>query len=245
MAFMPPPPRYVVQVLLPEPANLDPAVVHGQLRAWRDDVQLISGQGRDHFGFAIPTHDLPLLAHVFPALPDAYASQLDDALQWSPTWPERFAAVARCRSSLVVSMVAHRAINHATMLLAFLSVLDTVLASVNDLRPTVLHWLPAQRVMPFSTYRLLRMELGPCGPAINVRIAPIGDRTAVADTVGLADLGLPDLQTLATEQDPAALAFRLVKLARSMFVGDKLDCTWVEEASYSPPTRDALTVQLD
>jgi hypothetical protein len=30
-----------------------------------------------------------------------------------------------------------------------------------------------------------------------------------------------------------------------MFVGDKLDCVWVEEASFSPPRRDALTIQLD
>jgi hypothetical protein len=245
MASMAPPPRYTVQLLLPEPAVLDPAVVHRQLLAWRDDVQLIGGQHDEHFGFAIPTHDLPLLAHVFPAAPDAYAAQLDEALQWSPSWYERYEAVARCRSSIVVSMVAHRAINHATMLLAFLSVLDTVMASVDDVRSTVLHWLPAQRVMPFSTYRLSRMELGPCGPAINVRINPAGERDTVADTVGLADLGLPDLQTLATGRDPAVLAFRLVKLARSMFVGDKLDCLWIEEASYSPPSRDVLTIQLD
>jgi hypothetical protein len=241
----PPPPRYAVQILLPQPAVLDPAVVHGQLLGWRDDVQLIRPPRGDHFGFAIPTHDLPLLAHVFPAAPTAYATQLDEALQWSPTWRERYEAVARCRASLVVSMIAHRAVNHATMLLAFLSVLDTVLGSIDDLRPTVLHWIPAQRVMPFSTYRLLRMELGPCGPAINVRIAHVGATDTVADTVGLADLGLPDLQTLATGRDPAALTFRLVHLARSMFVGDKLDCVWVEEASFSPPRRDALTIQLD
>jgi hypothetical protein len=245
MLTMPQPPHYAVQLLLPRVAVLDAAVVHGQLLGWRNDVQLIRPPRGDHFGFAIPTHDLPLLAHVFAAAPTAYANQLDEALQWSPTWRERHEAVARCRASLVVSMVAHRAINHATMLLAFLSVLDTVLGSIDDLRSTVLHWLPAQRVMPFSTYRLLRMELGPCGPAINVRIAQIGESDTIADTVGLSDLGLPDLQTLATGRDPAALAFRLVNLARSMFVGDKLDCVWVEEASFSPPRRDALTLQLD
>jgi hypothetical protein len=245
MASLTPPPRYTVQVLLPEPAAIDPAAVHDPLLAWRSDIQLIGGHAGEHFGFAIPTQDLPLLAHVFAASPDAYASQLDDALQWSPAWRERYAAVARCRASLVVSMVAHRAINHATMLTAFLSVLDSVLASLDDVRPCVLHWLPAQRVMPFSTYRMLRMELGPCGPAVNVRIAPVGDHDAVADTVGLADLGLPDLQTLATDRDPAALTSRLVGLARSMFVGDKLDCSWVEEASFSPPSRDVLTLQLD
>ncbi|HEX4420800.1 MAG TPA: hypothetical protein VH165_22950 [Kofleriaceae bacterium] len=242
---MSPLPRYTVQVLLPEPPAIDPAIVHGQLRAWRDDVQLISAVAGEHFGFAIPTQDLPLLAHVFAASPDAYAAQLDEALMWSPTWRERYEAVARCRASLVISMVAHRPVNHATMLLAFLSVLDTVMASVDDVRPAVMHWLPSQRVMPFSTYRMLRMELGPCGPAINVRIAHVGDRDTVADTVGLAELGLPDLQTLATGRDPAVLASRLVRLARSMFVGDKLDCAWVEEAAFSPPHRDVLTLQLD
>jgi hypothetical protein len=241
----PPPPRYVVQILLPQPAVIDPAVVHSQLCAWREDVQLIAGPYGRHFGFAIPTHDLPLLVHVFASAPEAYAAQLDQALLWSPTWRERHQAVARCRTSVVVSMVAHRPINHATMLLAFLSVLDTVLASIDDLRPTVLHWIPAQRVMPFSTYRLLRMELGPCGPAVNVRISSIGEHDAIADTIGLSELGLPDLQTLATNRDPTALTFRLMHLARSMFVGDKLDCAWVEEASFSPPTRDVLTLQLD
>jgi len=39
----PPAPHYAVQILLPEPAALDPVVVHGQLRAWHADVQLIGG----------------------------------------------------------------------------------------------------------------------------------------------------------------------------------------------------------
>ncbi len=243
------PPRYTVQILLPELPKLDADVIHRQLVAWREDVQLIaphfsSSSGR-HFGFAIPTHDLPLLAHVFQAAPEAYAVQLAEALQWSPTWNERYEAVAQCRGSLVVSMVAHRAINHATMLLAFLAVLDTVLGSIDDVRAAVLHWMPAQRVHSFASYRMLRMELGPCGPAINVRIAQLGEHDLIADTIGLSGLGLPDLQTVAHDADPRELAFRLVMLARSMFVGDKLDCTWVEEASLAPPSRDALTVQLD
>jgi hypothetical protein len=99
--------------------------------------------------------------------------------------------------------------------------------------------------MPFSTYRLLRMELGPCGPAINVRIAAISEHDVVADTVGLSGLGLPDIQTVAHDRDPVELTMRLVGLARSMFVGDRLDCAWVEEASLVQPDRDAITVMLD
>ena len=68
MASITSPPRYAVQILLPEPAVLDPSVVHRQLLGWRADVERIGGQADEHFGFAIPTQDLPLLAHVFPAM---------------------------------------------------------------------------------------------------------------------------------------------------------------------------------
>jgi hypothetical protein len=121
------PPHYTVQVLLPYLQSLHPRVIHNQLLQWRPDVELIGALDKTtHFGFAIPTGDLPLLVHIFEAPPDAYAAELATALAWSPTWPERYRAVDDCMSSIVISMVAHRAVNHATMLLAFLSVLDTV-----------------------------------------------------------------------------------------------------------------------
>jgi hypothetical protein len=246
MQTAPTPPRYTVQVLLPYSQALSPTAIHRQLLAWRADVEPIGGHNPfGHFGFAIPTGDLPLLVHIFHAAPDAYASQLEDAIAWSPTWVERFAAVDACTHSIVISMVAHRAVNHATMLLAFLSVLDAVLACCEDLRPAVLHWMPAQRVLAFSNYRMLRMEQGPCGPAINVRIAAISDHDMIADTVGLSELGLPDLQAIVHDRDPAELTLTLTRLAKCMFVGDALECSWVEEASIQLPSRDAITVCLD
>ncbi|CAN5428643.1 hypothetical protein BH11MYX1_BH11MYX1_15190 [soil metagenome] len=243
--MQPAPPRYTVQVLLPYRQVLDPHVVHQQLELWRADVELLGPSAISDFGFAIPTGDLPLLVQVVAARPDTYASELAEALAWSPTWTDRHSAVAACTHSIVISMVAHRALDHAAMLLAFLSVLDTVLSTLHDLRPIVLHWLPSQRVLAFATYRMLRMEQGPCGPAINVRVAAISDHDVIADTMGLTELGLPDLQTVAHDRDPAELASQILKLARSMFVGDALECTWIEEASIALPSRDAITVQLD
>jgi hypothetical protein len=67
----------------------------------------------------------------------------------------------------------------------------------------------------------------------------------IADTVGLTGLGLPDLQAVVHDRDPAELTTTLVRLAKSMFVGDALDCAWIEEASIQLPSRDAITVQLD
>jgi len=100
-------------------------------------------------------------------------------------------------------------------------------------------------VLSFAGYRMLRMEQGPCGPAINVRIAAISDHDMIADTVGLSGLGLPDLQAIVHDRDRVELTLQLVRLAKSMFVGDTLDCAWVEEQSLALPCRDAITVQLD
>ena len=67
----------------------------------------------------------------------------------------------------------------------------------------------------------------------------------IADTVGLAGLGLPDLQAVVHDRDPAELTLTLTRLAKSMFVGDALECSWIEETSIQLPSRDALTVCLD
>jgi hypothetical protein len=111
----------------------------------------------------------------------------------------------------------------------------------------VLHWIPAQQLLTFDRYRLLRTELGPCGPAVNVRIANATGRPGelLADTVGLADLGLPDLQVVFSDRDPAEVMVRLRAYVRSVFVGDRLECNWIEESSLVPPVRDALTLQLE
>ncbi len=233
--------RYTVQILLPNEVKLEARVLHARLREWRPDVQLLGTR----MLFAIPTGDLPLLVHVFPAYLDTYAAELCDALTWSPAW--RWEELAkRCPASLAIAMVAQRPINHASLLLAFLAVLDAVLFSfepaVRD--RCVLHWIPAQQLLTFDHYRLLRTELGPCGPAVNIRIANATGRPGelLADTIGLAELGLPDLQTVFKERDPATVIRELRGLVRTVFVGDRLDCSWIEESALLPPERDAITL---
>jgi hypothetical protein len=195
--------------------------------------------------YAIPTNDLPLLVHVFPCYLDTYAAELGDALTWSPAW--RWEDLSRrCPAAIAIAMVSQRPINHASLLLAFLAVLDAVLFSFdpNTRDRIVLHWIPAQQLLTFDHYRLLRTELGPCGPAVNVRIANATGRPGelLADTIGLTDLGLPDLQTVFHDRDPAAVARELRALVRCIFVGDRLEQSWREEVSLMPPERDTLTI---
>ncbi len=240
---------YTVQVLISEFAGLDPYALHERLLDWRADVQLIAGDVQ-RVTLAVPTADLPLFVDISLAAPEVYAQALCDALTWTPRWHEGWSTMAeRCHASIVVTLTPQRPLNHASLLLAFLAVLDGVLAELDpaELATAVLHWMPAQQLLTFDQYRELRTDLGPCGPAVNIRIANATGRPGelLADTVGLCELGLPDLQTVFRGEDPAEVTDRLRLLVRRMFVGDRLGCAWVEEASMVPPLRDTLTLALD
>ena len=240
---------YTVQLLLPQWVLLDTGAILARLRAWRADVVLVETD-LERLVFEIPTADLPLRARVAHVTNGPYASALREALIWTPTWHERWADTERrCPAAMVVELVARRPINHASMLLAFLAVLDATLFSLDERfrAALVLHWIPAKQLLTFDHYLSLRTNLGPCGPAVNIRVANATGRPGelLADTVGLAALGLPDLQTVFHGRDPAEIILRLRLLVRSLFVGDRLDCSWVEEASIVPPARDALTLELD
>src|SRR5438105_8904647 len=86
-------PRYCVQVLLPRWIKVDVAAVMTRLRAWRGEVEVVSG-GID-LELAIPTGDLPLLVRIFYAHPETYASALQDALTWSRAWTESWDKTAK------------------------------------------------------------------------------------------------------------------------------------------------------
>ncbi|NVB78689.1 MAG: DUF4261 domain-containing protein [Kofleriaceae bacterium] len=240
---------YSIQLLLPHRVHLDAFALVTMLRRWRSDVELTACD-RDHVTVEIQTADLPLFVQLFHAQPEAFAVPLTDALLWSPTWNERWDDTARrCPHSIIVSMTSQRPLNYASMLQAFLAVLDTLLAYLDDdeREQVVLHWIPAKQLLTFEQYRILRTEHGPSGPAVNVRMANATGRPGelLADTVGLAQLGLPDLQLIFSDRDPSDVAERLRAYVRRLFVGERIDCEWFEEASYVPPYRDALTLDLD
>jgi hypothetical protein len=241
--------NYRVQVLLPHAPRLDPRAIHAHLRTWRADVDLI-GDNANVFGLAIPTGEpMPIFAHVMAAPADAYGEALRDALTWSQTFRDRHAAVARANASIVVATAFDRRRNRAVQLLSLLAVLDTVLVSLDDelADAAVVHWMPAQSLLPLERYRMLRQELGPSGPAVNVRIAKVGGTAGemFGDTLGLAALGLPDLQTrFAADRDPNEIAMRLMHLAKALFMDQDLDVA-VQPAPYlAPPERDTLTAHV-
>ena len=218
--------RYVVQVLTPRPSEITNVVL------------------------TIPTGGAPLVVSTWQAPPEEFADELERALRWSFMWQDSWSdVVRRCPWSIIVEMTCAAPVHYAGMLLQFVGVLDRVLAGLDehDREASLLHWVPAQQILSLTQYRVLREDLGLCGPAVNVRIANATGKPGelVADTMGLAELGLPDRQVVFTDRDPADVAQRLRRLARSMFIGERLESSWIEEVSFVPPERDALTVELD
>ncbi|HEY5920177.1 MAG TPA: hypothetical protein VIV11_00845 [Kofleriaceae bacterium] len=237
---------YSIQVLLPRRIELHAVSLLLALRRWRGDIVLATCSP-EHVTVTIPTGDLPVYVQLFHTQLEEYANELIEALAWSTSWHESWDDTAkRCPHSIVIAMTAQRPINYASMLLTFLSVLDTWLHTIDidDRERTVLHWIPAKQLLTYHQYQLLRTELGPCGPAVNVRVANATGRPGelLADTVGLAELGLPDLQILFSDRDPIEVVRRLRAHVRNVFVGDRLDCAWIEESSIVPPERAALTL---
>lgn len=244
----PPAAGYRVQLLLPRPAVLNPVAIHRYLRTWRDDVQLV-GTDPARFAIAIPTGTpIPVVVHVFQAPVGAYARELAESLTWSQIWRDRREVVARACESFVVATTIESGPAYAAQILSLQAVLDTVLVSLDerDAAATVLHWIPAQQVMPCIRYRLLRKELGPSGPVVNVRVSVLGGRPGemLADTVGFAPLGLPDLQVRFCNRDPNEVALRMMLLAKRQFLGEELDDA-IEDTALAGPAREVLTIALD
>jgi hypothetical protein len=240
---------YQVQILMRRWAALDSARIVEALRRWRGDVVVVS-TNMTQLVVEIPTEELALRVAIFHAVPEDYAGRLQQSLTWSSWWHEAWPDTERrCPASIVVAMTAQRPMNYASFLLAYLAVLDAALFSFDedDRSSAVLHWMPAQQLMTFGHYVAVRTQLGPSGPAVNIRVSNATGRPGelLADTVGLAELGLPDLQIAFTDRDPAEVIGRLRMLVRGMFVGERLDCSWIEETALVPPERDALTLQLE
>ena len=179
---------------------------------------------------------MPCTCGPTQAEPEIFAAELERALQWSWLWQDRWSEIARrCPWSIIVEMTRAAPVHYAGMLLQFVGVLDHVLSLLDEAGPRgVAAALDAGAADPVR-HAVPRAARGP-------RAVRSGDRTCgsrtrparpgelLADTVGLAELGLPDLQVVFTDRDPADVAKRLRRLARSIFVGERLDCGWVEES---------------
>lgn len=148
----------------------------------------------------------PALSVVMPCAEPPDPPSLAAALTQTWTWPGAAGAVAGLRSAIYVGELMGRLLPREHRLAALLPVITGV---VRATRPAAVLWQPAGYLAePRRVLEQTRDVL------VNVRMFRVeGTGTVLMDTMGLAPLGLPDLQCQAGRVRTGRLAAQLRNLA--------------------------------
>lgn len=156
---------------------------------------------------------VPCSISFVPGPPDADAIERSLAQTW--TWPDA-AAVVRSVSDgwLAAPMLSWAWLDRATRVRLLHAGVEALVA-VTD--PVALHWPGSERLVDAAVYGAARGSTADdLYPVVNVRsfrILGAEDEKTLMDTVGLAALGLPDLQLLFAGPRPSEVAAQLADIA--------------------------------
>jgi hypothetical protein len=153
-------------------------------------------------------------------------SQLESAIQQSWHLPEAKSVVERSRSTVLVTDIMSSPLDHRERLNLFLDVLRGTL----DVVPALgIHWVQSQQITDPQAFIKACAERASArffaGP-VNVRFFRVENSSGdmLMDTLGLAALGLPDLQCHFRGLDPRDVSHMLFNLAYYIFEnGDVID----------------------
>jgi len=207
---------YSVQLLFDELPQMNKRDLLGQLRKYCGRVESVAP--RKEFNLPSPAEEFDLMAFAYPDHRVTYAGGkstpaltlittsetqpdpqvLESALQQTWDWPEARTTVSKCCATMFVTDLMASGLEYKTRLALF----HSVVLSVLELTPSLaIHWLPSQRVVDPQAYlnskRTGTETYKPTFPAVNVRFFKAENRAPgemLADTLGLAALGIPDLQ---------------------------------------------------
>lgn len=196
---------YGVGLLLPEPARLDPDRLHAALIRGCGRVDRLIADKPSVVLFSFPDHTVehaddevvPTQLMLLPSEDPLPSDVLESSLEQTWDFPGARDAVNSHRATVYVTDFLANGLPYAERLELFHNALSAVLDELPQC--LAIHWVQAQRVVDPQNYRQLRAERGaddPVYPAISVRIFG-GDSSSgevVMDTVGLAALGVPDVQ---------------------------------------------------
>ncbi len=163
--------------------------------------------------------DIPYRCSVSAPGPALTMEDLETSLSQTRDWPEAAAVLSTCKSMIVVSdMLANRH-DHRVRLAVF----QKVVGSLLGITPcAAIHWIPSLRVVK-PEYFLLSQQphssLSPSYGAINVRLFEVEGAdpgTLCMDTMGLASLGMPDVQFVGAGFDPEVVAGALYDAANML-----------------------------
>jgi len=248
--------RYAVQLLCESPHAIpaDAALTE----AFRRQLPEAAPQNGERLAFTLGTADAIVRLRFRSGV--EHAAEVEAALAQTWDWEQAGDAVSQARSSVQVELTIPETIVASERL----RLVHLCLLAVAELRPPVaLHWRPSQRLVEPAAWRAsLAHGAPPVDHALNVRLFRVPDGLpgeGLMDTMGLAPLGLPDLQCrfhgLELEQ-MAQLLFAyggyLVErgdvlgddsLVRGLASHEEWECRRGE--SLAPPLRAAVTLLPD
>jgi Domain of unknown function (DUF4261) len=183
------------------------------------------------FSFVHPDHPVGLKDATIPAQThvlitnDEYSFPLEHADDLRQSWgfDDGAAVLSRCRRTVLVTDMMSSSLEPKVRLGLF----QNVLAGVLDVVPAqAIHWGPSAHFLKAERYREAFRQGGAArffAGAINVRFYAVDDAPGdmIMDTVGLAALGLPDLQCRFRGLDPNDVATVLMNTGCYIYeVGD-------------------------
>lgn len=224
---------YSVELFLARPVAIDKAALLEKLRIYCGNVESLGAIESDLLAFAhldyrvrykdgeIPAQSLITEVEHTPDL-----SRLSASIQQTWDWPDLKSLLSRAQCSILITDFMAAGLPYEERLDLFHGVVMAVLEIVPCL---AIHWIPSQRFVNPNDYRKGRLAQEPDSlfPGINVRLFRISNGTdgeMVMDTVGLATLGLPDIQCHFVSLEPNEVARILYNTGYYLFAeGDVIE----------------------
>jgi Domain of unknown function (DUF4261) len=226
---------YGVELLYETRPQLPKKALFEALRSRCPDAVPLDGDLRTELlAFVHPGHPvqfgetaLPAQCLIAPSEKALDTATAETTRQQSWQWPGAKEVLPRCRTSVLVTDLMSSGLEYGERLELF----QRVLASVVEVAPCLaIHWRPTQQLVSPDDFRDAMKQKGyrhPLPGGINVRFYRIAGYGAVSeegmtedsvmDTLGLAALGLPDLQCHFRRLEPTAVSRVLYNTACYLF----------------------------
>jgi hypothetical protein len=259
---------YAIELLSSKPITFDNETLYNALRQQFSGVELVSpSDGKKQLPlFAFPEYSVefeegfvPVQIALFPSDDepidhDLYAKSVQQTWDWENVGD----VVSKCHHrALITDLLATRLDRHSR--LELMQKVIQALLSIIDCE--AIHWRPSQKMVNPQAFlhNQTAPDPDPLYGALNVRLFNIQDSTPpafVMDTMGLAVLGLPDIQCHFTGLAPEAIANLLYSLGyylldkgdvindgetvQGLTLDDRWECQ--HEVALVAPERDILDI---
>lgn len=220
---------YGVELLCEKPPKLSKATLLKALEKRCPDVEPLDGKtDNDMLAFIHKEHivnfsDGSIPAQTFIAVSEKFdINELQSALQQSWNFPDAKNVIERCTTSVLVTDLMSSTLDYQERLDLF----QRVLASAVEAIPCLaIHWRQSQQIVSPDAYLQAFEESSTArffSGAINVRFFNISDNQGemLMDTLGLAALGLVDLQCHFRDLNPDDVAKVLYNTGLYLYEND-------------------------